>query len=229
MSPVKMTGITGFVLLSATLCANARAAGPLLGLYNPLGVYVAAGVGRASLNQTEYDPYAALFHHIDGHPTGWEAAIGVRPIPILGAEFEYLDFGHARSGPGPVYDYGSQTQQFLGGETHDRAAALFGVGYLPLPVPWVEPFVKLGWARMWDHDSDSGYYGNVFLAGSGTALGAASTTQDTHPSGAAYGGGIQFHFEQFAVRGQYERISGERAFGGWNYPQLVSIGLSWTF
>ena len=119
----------------------------------------------------------------------------------------------------------ARTQQFLGGEAHDRAAAVFAVGYLPLPIPWVEPFAKLGWGQIWDHGNS---YNRVYCR-TASAVGQASASQSTQPSGAAYGGGLQFHFSQLAVRAQYERISGSRSFGGWNNPALLSVGLNWTF
>jgi hypothetical protein len=41
---------------------------------------------------------------------------------------------------------------------------------------------------------------------------------------------VQFHFQQLAVRAQYERISGSRSsYGGWNDPSLLSVGLNWTY
>jgi hypothetical protein len=218
-----MAWITGFALLGSALSANAMADGSILGLYNPLGVYVGAGLGRASINQIDFDQFASDFQHVDGQPLGWNAVIGVRPLPFLGGEVEYIDFGNAHTGILPAYN----ANQFLGSEVHDRAAAVFAVGYLPLPIPWMEPFVKLGWAQMWAHDSYSGIYNGVYV--DGTPLGPQSASQTTHPSGTAYGGGLQFHIEQFAVRAQYERISGERTFGGWNNPDLLSVGLSWTF
>lgn len=223
----KTTGwLAGWTLLGSVLSAHAMAAGDPLGLYNPLGLYVGAGVGRATINQTQFDSYGDVFHHVDGQPLGWNAVVGVRPIPFIGGEAEYIDFGNKRLGAGPAYNFGGYTQQFLGGEAHDRAGAVFAVGYLPLPIPWAEPFAKLGWAQIWEHDNYSGIYGNLV---NGVPVGQASASQSTHPSGTAYGGGVQFHFSQLAVRAQYERISGERSFGGWNNPTLLSVGLNWTF
>jgi hypothetical protein len=218
-----MAWITGFALVGSALSANALADDTLLGLYNPLGFYVGAGVGRSSINQTNFDQFGSDFDHIDGQPLGWNAVIGIRPISFLGAEVEYIDFGTTHTGPYAVFDQ----NQFLGGETRDQAAAVFAVGYLPLPIPWMEPFLKLGWAQMWEHDSYSGIYDGVYS--NGAPLGLAAGSQTTHPNGAAYGGGLQFHFEQLAIRAQYERISGEKTFGGWNNPDLLSVGLSWTF
>jgi opacity protein-like surface antigen len=215
--------IVGFTVLGSAVAVNAMADGPLFGLYNPLGLYVGAGVGRATINQTEFDQFSDSFHHDDGEPLGWNAVIGVRPIPILGAEAEYIDFGHSRLGVGPPYSVGAATQQFLGGEAHDQAAAVFAVGYLPVPIPWLEPFAKLGWGQIWEH----GHYESVTATGS--TINQATVNENTHPNGAAYGGGVQFHFSQLAIRAQYERISGSRSFGEWNNPALVSVGLNWTF
>jgi opacity protein-like surface antigen len=214
----------GVALIASVVSGQAIADGGLLGLYNPLGLYVGAGVGRSTLNETQFDDFSHDFHHVDGEPLGWNAVIGLRPIPFLGAEGEYLDFGNKRLGAGQPFFAGSNTQQFLGGNAHDRAAAVFAVGYLPLPIPWLEPFGKIGWAQIWEHDN---YTDNVFVNGSPT--GQVSASQSTHPSGAAYGGGLQFHFAQLAVRAQYERISGSRSFGEWNNPALLSVGLNWTF
>ena len=38
--------------------------GTLFGLYNPLGLYVGAGVGRATINQTQFDDFGDYFHHM---------------------------------------------------------------------------------------------------------------------------------------------------------------------
>jgi opacity protein-like surface antigen len=215
--------IVAFTMIGSAVSVNAMADGPLFGLYNPLGLYVGAGVGRATINQTEFDEFSDSFHHDDGEPLGWNAVIGVRPIPFLGAEAEYIDFGHSRLDLGRPYFVGATTQQFFGGEAHDQAAAVFAVGYLPVPIPWLEPFAKLGWGQIWEH----GHYNSVTVTGSTTSQATAS--ESSHPNGAAYGGGVQFHFSQLAIRAQYERISGSRSFGEWNNPALVSIGLNWTF
>ena len=216
--------LVGLTLIAGAASANAVADGPLFGLYNPLGLYIGAGVGRSTVNQTQFDEYGGYFHHIDGEPLGWNAVIGVRPIPFLGAEAEYIDFGDKRLGAGAPFLVDGNTQQFLGGDSHDRAAAVFAVGYLPLPIPWVEPFAKLGWAQIWDHDTS---YNNDFV--NGTPVSQASVSRNTQPSGTAFGGGLQFHFSQLAVRAQFERISGSRSLGGWNNPELLSVGLNWTF
>lgn len=209
----------GLTLGCGALSAQALADSGPFDIYNPLGVYVGAGLGRATLNDAQFDQYGDFFHHFDGQPLGWNALVGIRPISFLGAEAEYIDFGDTHAGIGPAFVTETASQQFLGGAIHDRAAALFAVGYLPLPVPWIEPFGKLGFGQIWQHSSFAGTYNEQQLSGSET----------THPSGTAYGGGVQFHFQQLAVRAQYERISGNRSFGGWDNPSLLSVGVNWTF
>jgi hypothetical protein len=208
----------GLAWVAGTASVAALADGGPLELYNPLGVYVGAGLGRATLNDAGFDSFD-YYDHYDGQPLGWEALVGIRPIPFLGAEAEYIDFGSTHLGYGPSYYSGGYAQQFQGGDTHDRAAAIFAVGYLPVPIPWIEPFGKLGFGQIWQHNTFDGIYNGV----------ASSGSQTTHPSGAAYGGGVQFHIQQFAVRAQYERISGDRSLGGWDNPSLWSVGVNWTF
>lgn len=210
--------MAGVMLLSGALSPIAMAGGGSFDIYDPLGVYVGAGLGRATLNDAQFDRFD-YYDHYDGQPLGWEALIGIRPIAFLGAEAEYIDFGSSHLGLGPSSYAGGYTQQFQGGDIHDRAAAIFAVGYLPIPIPWIEPFGKLGFGQIWQHGSFSGLYQGTPTSGS----------QTTHPSGAAYGGGVQFHFQQLAVRAQYERISGSRSSDGWDNPSLWSVGVNWTF
>jgi opacity protein-like surface antigen len=211
--------VVGLALVGSAVSAAAMADSGPFDIYNPLGVYIGAGLGRATLNDAQFDQYGDFFHHFDGQPLGWNAVVGIRPIPFLGAEAEYIDFGSTHAGAGPAYLANGYSQQFLGGDVHDRAAAVFAVGYLPVPIPWIEPFGKLGFGQVWQHSSFGGNYNQQQIYGSET----------THPSGAAYGGGLQFHFQQLAVRAQYERISGNRSFGGWDNPSLLSVGVNWTF
>ena len=66
----------------------------------------------------------------------------MRPISILGAELEYIDFGH----PSTAYDPNNSNAN--GFDSHPRAGVLFGVGYLPLPIPFIDIYGKAGVARL---------------------------------------------------------------------------------
>jgi hypothetical protein len=220
---IRTTGWIAAITLSGSLFSlNALADDGLFGLSNPLGLYIGAGAGQSNIGYTHFDDIGDSFHRRGGEPLGWNAMIGLRPIPFLGAEAEYIDFGNTKLGGSSIYSPESVTQEGLFGSTHDRAAALFAVGYLPLPIPWMEPFAKLGWGQIWDHQHYEAVDPNAAPA-------FPAFTQTTHSNGVAYGGGVQFHFSQLAVRAQYEVISSSRTFGERDDPGLLSVGLNWTF
>ena len=74
----------------------------------------------------------------------------------------------------------------------------------------VDFYAKAGVVR-WDQDID---FRNVALSDQ------SDTGYDP-----AYGGGIQFHFGSFSVRGEYERF----AIGDNTDVDLISLGVTWTF
>src|SRR5664279_1343724 len=107
---------------------------------NPAGFYVGAGAGYSTIRSD--DPAYGLPGYFNDHQTAWKVMAGVRPISIVGAEFEYMDFGQ----PGNRYGYNSFN--YYGFDSHPRATTLFGVGYLPLPVPFFDVYAKAGVARL---------------------------------------------------------------------------------
>jgi opacity protein-like surface antigen len=220
---IRTAGWLAALALGGTLFSlNTLADDALFGLSNPLGLYIGAGVGQSNIGYTQFDDSGDSFRRNGSEPLGWNAMIGLRPIPFLGAEAEYLDFGNTDLGGRSIYSTSSESQGVLFGENHDRAAAVFAVGYLPLPIPWIEPFAKLGWGEIWDHQ----HFDAAIVNGAATFL---PFTQSTHSNGVAYGAGVQFHFGQLAARAQYEVISSSRSFGERDDPGLLSVGLNWTF
>ena len=88
-------------------------------------------------------PAYGLPGYYNDHKTAWKVIAGVRPISILGAEFEYIDFGQPRP---PLRPPTTPTPTV---STHIRARrVLFGVGYLPLPIPFIDIYGKAGVARL---------------------------------------------------------------------------------
>jgi opacity protein-like surface antigen len=221
-------------LISGALSMQAVADQGIFGLSNPLNLYFGGGVGRSSISQPLYDPYEFLFsgNHVSGHPLGWNAVIGIRPISFLGAEAEYLDYGTVRNSPGPLrqiqdYSGSSLTSQFLGSKSHDQAAAAFAVAYVPLPLAFIEPFAKLGAAWVHTQDTYSGDYENTFV--NGVPVGAVSGSNGVTKYGIAYGGGVQLRIDHLAVRAEYVRTSLTKESGLLITPSLLSIGANWTF
>jgi len=137
-------------------------------------LYVGAGV---SSNQV--DNIQDSFSHLND--TSWKAFVGVRPLNWIGGEVDYLDLG-------------SQTQSYVGGSTQQQADAFagFAVGYLPLPLPWLDVYGKLGLAR-WDlkHNVNGTPPPGLF---------SFSTTGTDF----AWGVGGQVHYRNFGARLEYE-------------------------
>jgi opacity protein-like surface antigen len=75
--------------------------------------------------------------------TSWKLLAGVRPVRVFAVEADYLDLGN-------------RTETFIDGATQHvdaKAFAGYGVGFLPLPVPWLDVFGKAGVAR-WKLDAN---------------------------------------------------------------------------
>jgi opacity protein-like surface antigen len=203
----RATFLLAFSALSLGLAAGTATADNLLGLY------VGGGVGESTVRSDNgFDPD----YPTDSHPhhTAWQVMAGVRPIPFLGAEAEYIDFGHPDSA-----DNYSLTSP-IAADSHPKAGVLSGVGYLPLPfVPLVDVFAKLGVARL---ETNVNSYSEV-ACGEGTCA-LALTRQGVWETKVAYGAGVQAHFLGLAVRGEYERISSTLG-----DPDAFMLSATWTF
>src|SRR6266481_3735273 len=128
------------------LAAGACAASAPAWAENLLGFYVGGGLGESTVRSDNTYLPGGFGYGFDGfsHDStphfAWKAIAGIRPISIVGAELEYIDFGHTGSDGGSYsYNYGP--------DTHPRAIAAFGVGHLPLPIPFLDIYGKAGAAR----------------------------------------------------------------------------------
>lgn len=186
--------------------------------WNLLGFYAGAGVGESTVrSDTGFDPY----YPTDSHPhhTAYKVLAGIRPIPFVGAEAEYIDFGHPSSSDGYYNSYGNG----YNADSHPKAGVLSAVGYLPLP--FIDVFAKAGVARLETNL-------NTYSVGVCTAIDAGAGCGAPVLSGlharetkAAYGAGVQAHFfGSLAVRAEYERINS--SFGD---PDAFMISGMWTF
>jgi hypothetical protein len=200
------------VTLPAIIAVCACAASMRALADDPVGFYLGAGVGYSTVRSD--DPAYGLPGYFNDHQTAWKVIAGIRPLPIVGAEVEYIDFGH------PDHDYGANGFATYGLDTHPRAAALFGVGYLPLPVPFFDVFAKAGIARLQtDVTTVSG------CTPSTTCLSEpVFFRQNQTDNRFAYGVGVQSKAWGFAFRAEYERISSQ--FGD---PDALTVSATWTF
>ncbi|MEA3149528.1 MAG: OmpA-OmpF porin, family [Gammaproteobacteria bacterium] len=181
---------------------------------NPLGFYVGAGIGESTIRSDQgFDPY----YPTDSHPhhTAWKAFAGIRPLPFLGAEAEYIDFGHP--GSADTY-YGAN----YNADSHPKAGVLSAVGYLPLP--YLDVFAKVGVARL-ETNLNTYTPGPCSQNVSGSiACAEYLSRQDVYETKVAYGAGVQTHFLGLAVRAEYERISST-----YGDPDAVMVSATWTF
>ena len=184
---------------------------------DPLGFYIGGAVGQAdvALDRSLSD----TLNDVHMHDRGWELIAGVRPLQLLGAEVEYMNFGnpnYAASGFPPQ----SPPVNTIAATAHVTADAVFGLLYAPLPIPWLDVYGKLGAART--QLNLNGRILDLFCV-AGTVSCGVIATHETETD-LAYGAGVQVKFDAAALRVQYERINA--SFGN---PYMFTIGATWTF
>jgi opacity protein-like surface antigen len=187
--------------------------------WNLLGFYAGAGIGESTVRSDEgFDPDYPLDSH--AHHTAYKVLAGIRPIPFVGAEAEYIDFGHPSSTDG--YFDGLNGSDYSA-DSHPKAGVLSAVGYLPLP--FLDVFAKVGVARL---ETNLNSYADGLctqIDPGGTCGPPVLTRQHAWQTKAAYGGGVQVHFfGSLAVRGEYERINS--VYGD---PDAFMLSANWTF
>jgi hypothetical protein len=137
--------------------------------------YLGAGISKDKVSDIVNG--GTSFPDIDS--TAWKVYIGVRPLSVIAFEADYLNLG-------------SQTSTFVISSDHADAKAFAGyaVGFLPIPVPFLDVFGKAGLAR-WTLDGSSI-----------TSLVPGSFS--TNGTDFAWGVGTQVHFGNFGARLEYE-------------------------
>jgi opacity protein-like surface antigen len=188
---------------------------------DPINFYLGGSVGESEikLGQTE----AGNPVDFDEHQLGWKVIAGVRPISIVGAEVEYFDVGHPSAAVNSP-NFGPPAPQV---DIRMHGVAAFAVGYLPLPVPFVDIYGKAGVARLHSSISDS-YSGPSTLiipcAGGNLSCGGGSYSQSDTDWAWGIGSQIRLSDTGLHVRAEYERFT---AVG--EHPYLLSLGLTWVF
>jgi hypothetical protein len=153
--------------------------------------------------------------------TGWKIMLGVRPISLIGAELEYIDFGHPTLTQTPML---SPTVEFglrYRADLRATAPSAFGVLYAPIPVPAFNLYGKAGMSSL--HGTVKAKGETVCFACATLAL-PVDLHRDRTDRRLAYGAGLQARLARIAIRAEYERISASTG-----DPSLMSFGLIWTF
>jgi opacity protein-like surface antigen len=190
---------------------------------NPVGFYVGAGLGQSQVRSNDSN-YGYPGYYND-YQFAWKAFVGIRPISILGAEFEYIDFGEPNcNGYYNNYYSGYCNIAQNGINTHPTATALFAVGYLPIPVPNFDIFAKAGAARL---SLNVPTFNSIpCVAGSPCPNYSVGPQQSVTDTKFAYGAGVQYRFPFIALslRAEYERISSQ-----YGDPDALMVSAFWTF
>jgi hypothetical protein len=206
---MKRISVTLLVILAVGACAASTAALA----DNPVGFYLGAGVGYSTVRSD--DSAYGLPGYFNDHQTAWKVIAGVRPISVVGAEFEYIDFGQ------PGNHYGANSINSYGLDSHPRASALFGVGYLPLPIPFFDVYGKAGVARL---QTDVTTVEAVTCPVNVPNCPSIFSRQNQTDNRFAYGVGVQSKAWGVAFRAEYERINSP-----YGDPDALTVSATWTF
>jgi len=202
-STKSITLIVAAVALIALPLGNAMAD-------DSLGMYVGGAIGQSHVQATGTACLCDLHEDIvtetiDKKQLAFKAMLGVRPISLVGAEIDYIDFGRPS---GEAFGFPASASL--------KGVAAFGVIYLPVPI--VDVYVKAGVARL----ESVVNYSYCSPCACDFCLNSIQLNR-TNTSGAG-GVGTQYKFGSWAVRVEYERFN---AAGG--NPSLLSAGITWTF
>lgn len=195
-----------------------------------LGLYVGAAFGQAHIRvqpgQVIPGSSGAL-DSLDMTHSAFKAIVGVRPLPFLGAEVSYMDFGKVSSLNGQVVAGAAGYQPFIAQseQASQKGESAFALLYLPVPI--IDIYVKAGLSRI-TTDYNVTYLG--YLPGVGTCAinvpncseTVLTASRDSTDTGFAYGAGLQWKLGPWAVRGEYERFDAAGA-----NPSLFSIGMTY--
>jgi opacity protein-like surface antigen len=189
-----------FVVTLVAACGTSEAA-------DLLGPYIGGAVGGSTVRVDQ--SIAGTPNDVTERHTGWKAMVGIRPLSMVGAELEYLDFGN------PSYTDGAAT-----GVIDSKAVALSALLYAPIPLPVFDLYGKLGVARL--QTDVNGHVAGLFCPVGFPDCGTIAVSR--HDTSVAYGAGVQFKFAPVAVRAEYERVETSHS-----SPDMFSLGLTWTF
>jgi hypothetical protein len=184
------------------LCASLMVTGACVA--GPLDFYLGAGVGESTLKQDYYQ--------IDSHVTAWKLVAGWRPLDAFGAEVEYADLGSKN------VTYTSAAVSTWQVSTSAHATAVFALGYLPVPMPWLDLYVKAGAARVQDNTT----YKLTFCPFCFPL--PPPLIDDSSRTSVAWGAGLQFKMGLPAVRVEYERFAGSQG-----NDSLLTLALTANF
>ena len=182
---------------------------------NVLGFYIGAGAGESQIRSDD-SQYGYPGYYNDNQ-TAWQGIVGIRPISILGVEAEYIDFGQP-------YRHRHYDYNVYGSDSQPTATAVFAVGYLPIPIPFLDIFAKVGAARLSTYLTD--FVQQTCVQGQTPCPNFVPVSRrQVIDSRVAYGAGVQSKFPfGLIIRGEYERINSP-----YGDPSALMVSALWQF
>jgi outer membrane protein with beta-barrel domain len=174
------------LVLLAVLALGTTAAQADSGLF-----YLGAGVTDSSLtaNNGGFIAYAPT----DLKHNEWKAFAGVRPLNWLAVEADYIDLGSGSSGSTLSDTFTSYTH------ADSSAWAAYAIGFLPVPLPMVNFYGKVGVA-CWQLKE------NLIDVSNFPPPSTSIYPRSLSGTDFAWGIGVQAHVKMFGVRLEYEGL-----------------------
>ena len=159
--------------------------------------YLGAGATSSHVSPDKQAGVADIFPNMSS--TSWQVFAGYRPIHLFAVEADYVDLGSQANSiftPMECVDFGSCA---IGRKTDAKALAGYAVGFLPIPVPYLDVYGKAGVARFELNDAIS-YY-------NGSGVPTYSSNLSENETAFTWGAGLQAHAGHFGGRLEYEGFS----------------------
>lgn len=162
---------------------------------------------------------SAFYGPPDSEEMGWKFAAGWRPVRVVGAEIQYVDFGgfaqRRRRGGGQV------ATQFLSTNVRADATVLTALLFVPEPSPRFDVYGKVGIAKLTESVTGEGYNYGLPECVPSCALTVDEERKDSRPY---VGIGARVKIARaWAVRLEYEEIDGETG----DNTTMLSLGIAW--
>ena len=168
-----------------------------------VGLYAGGAIGES---RVEADSQGYSANNFKKNHSAYQFMAGIRPVPLIGVEVDYVNFGHPRS-----------TLNGAAADATLKGAAAFAVFYLPAPV--MDIFAKAGLARLQSTLNGTDAVQPLCVPCQPSLFRLDRT--DTH---FAAGLGAQYKFGPLAIRTDYEYFESAGA-----HPTVWTLGFTFTF
>ena len=155
--------------------------------------YFGVGITNNHVNSIGVPGFDNYFPDINS--TSWQVFAGIRPIRLFAVEVDYLDLGsQAKTFQTPLScaDIGSCATVW---DSDAKAFAGYAVGFLPIPLPYLDVYGKAGLARYKLNRSITDY--------NATGMPIDSSAYPDNSTVFTWGAGLQAHFGIIGGRLEY--------------------------